>query len=187
MPSSRSSTVLAGVITTLSLGVAALAGCSASPSSYADAAEDLIEGGLADQAGLGRLTATCNTPLATARGEAFACQADTVDGKKIDFVATIVRNKKIDVSSTNLVTGSLMSRVEEAALQLLADQTGFELPFGALDCGRVSVLLDESGRLSCTMTSPDNGDRYDASVTIVELHSANPQITNFEIAATPRN
>lgn len=175
-----------GALVALVLGLGALAGCSATETGFVDAAVKLIEGDLAEQAGLGPLTATCEEPASTDVGEVFACEAETSDGGVIEFTATIAKGDKVDVGSTNLVMGSVLPKIEAAALQLLAEQAGIELPPEALDCGTESVLLDETGELPCTVISPDNGDRYDATVTIVGLDSSNPQITNFEIADTPQ-
>lgn len=175
-----------GALVALVLGLGALAGCSATESGFADAAVKLITGDLADQVGLGALTATCEKPASTDVGEVFGCQAETSDGRDIEFTATIAEGDKVDVGSTNLVMGSLLPKMEAAALQLLAEQAGIELPPEALDCGSDPMLLKESGVLLCTVVSPDNGDRYDATITIVGLDSSNPQITNFEIADTPR-
>jgi len=175
-----------GVLAALTLGLGGLVGCSATETSFAEAAVKLIEGDLAEQAGLGALSATCEEPAGTDVGETFTCEAETSDGRVIEFTATVAEGDKVDVGSTNLVLGSVLPKIESAALQLLAEQAGIELPAEALDCGTESVLLDETGVLACTVISPDNGDRYDAGITIVGLDSSNPQITNFEIADTPR-
>lgn len=45
-----------------------------------NATEDVIEGELADQIGLGELTASCSKPSSEEVGSRFLCTADTEDG-----------------------------------------------------------------------------------------------------------
>lgn len=146
------------------LALAATA-CAGSPK---DAAEEFIMGDLADQIGLGALTATCDDPGEADVGDRFDCTATTSDGGVIEFVALMEDADTVDVSSTNLILARALPAVEEGAVTALEDAVGLTLGIENFDCGEATVILDD-GTLTCTLTDPANGDLYDAIVTIEDM------------------
>jgi len=179
----RATRAILAPLALLTLLGGALGACSASSGSYADAAKKLIEGDLADQAGLGALKAECDQPAGTSVGEEFSCTAETEDGQIVSFTATIEAGNKVDVTSSNLVSGAVLGKLEEAARNALAEEVGIELGPETLDCGADTVILDDAGQMFCTFIDPDTGDEYDATITVTDLQTGDLTI---KIADAPR-
>lgn len=159
--------------------------CSASDAAYTEAAQKVITGEISEQAGLGKLEATCDKPASTEVGEQFACTATTADGATINLLATIEEDDKVNVVSTNLLTASAVEQIEDIARNALVDKYGGELGPDSLDCGSTSVVIDVSEEvLSCTFVDPANGDEYDATIDVPDL--ADIGSLTVQIADQPR-
>jgi hypothetical protein len=149
-----------------------------------NAAEDLIEGDIAEQAGLGELTADCEKPEDPEVGTFFDCTAETEDGQTILLTTEIDREDHIDVNSTNLITPQALPSFETAGTNALAEQFGVELPDGTIQCGDESVVLAADGTFVCSFEDPGNGDIYDITYEVTDIDAGD---FNLAIAETPRS
>jgi hypothetical protein len=169
--------------------MAVLAGCSGSASfsfgtgdSPEGVAEELIEGELADQIGIGALVASCESPGTEDVGTTFVCTGaagDTV----VDFAAEIDREDNVSVVTTNVVLAEDMVALESAGVQVLNDEFDLGLAEGAIDCGETAVVLAASNELTCALTDTATGDVYDTTFTITDIQSGTFDI---DVAASPR-
>jgi len=147
--------------------VAVAAGCS-STKDYSGSAKKYIEGDLSKQIGLGDLTAKCDDVASDVKvGDTFNCTADTADGVTVELVATVAAGDKVDVETTNLITADGMTVIENAAVTILEQKTGATIGAGALDCGAGPKVIDVANeKLSCVLTSPDTGSKYETTITL---------------------
>lgn len=166
--------------------VAAGGGCSFSASSGDSpraAAERLIEGDLAEQNELGKVTATCDEPADKEPGTTFECTSTSELGT-IAWLTTIEEDDKIGVKSVNLVTADALEELEAAAVGELEDQIGAEIGVENLECGDGPVILDDDGATLCALTDPASPDDvYDATLTVTDVDSGEFRIT---VADAPR-
>jgi hypothetical protein len=165
--------------------VLAAAGCGASGTNYQAAAEKLISGELASQAGLGEVTSSCDEPPEDPRaGDRFACTAATSGGAVVHFTATVEEGSKVNVESTNLITADGLQKIEQVAVEALEREVGEPLGVENFDCGDAYVVLDPTEELLvCTLTDPDSGNRYEATVDVPDLQDVST--LTVEVADTP--
>ncbi len=159
--------------------------CSASSADFQSAAEDVIEGDIAEQSTLGDLSATCEEPDDPEPGDVFACTATTEDGRTIEFTATVEEDDQVNVQSTNLITVEGLGTIEEVAVAALEAEIGETLGVENFDCGAEPVVIDlPDGTVTCALTDPANGDVYDAEVTIPSLEDVGS--LTVQVASAPR-
>ena len=120
--------------------------CSASSADFQSAAEDVIEGDIAEQSTLGDLSATCEEPDDPEPGDVFACTATTEDGRTIEFTATVEDDDQVNVQSTNLITVEGLGTIEEVAVAALEAEIGETLGVENFDCGAEPVDHRSPGR-----------------------------------------
>ena len=147
------------------------------------AAEVLIEGELADQAGLGELDATCPDVADPDVGTEFVCTATTSDGQEIEFVTLIDREDHIDVNSTNVILGGRLPEFETAGAEALGRQFGVRLPPGTIDCGDAAIVLAGPLEFVCAFNDPDTADVYDITFELPDLNSGDFSVF---VAEAPR-
>lgn len=169
------------------VGIVLLGACGdPSGSDYKSTAEDLIEGEIEEQAGLGALEASCEDPADDPEvGDTFTCTATTTTGATVEFVATVADDKKVEVETTNLITADALASVEQAAVAALEQETGLTLGVENFSCGDAAVVIDvETEYLTCALTDPSTGEVYDAQVDIESLDD----VTNLtvQVADQPR-
>jgi hypothetical protein len=159
--------------------------CSASSADFKSAAEDVIEGEIAEESTLGDLSATCEEPDDPESGDVFACTATTEDGRTIEFTATVEDDDQVNVQSTNLITVDGLGTIEEVAVAALEEEIGQPLGVENFDCGSEPVIVDvPDGTLTCALTDPGNGDVYDAEVTLPSLDDVGS--LTVQVADAPR-
>jgi hypothetical protein len=144
------------------------AACGATSANYKAAAEKAIEGDGAKT--LGKLTATCDKPLAAKPkpDDSFACTASTADGKVVKFTAKVATGNKVNVTSTNVLNDDDIAKVEEVAVKALEEEVGEPLGVENMDCGKAPIIFEAKG-LVCALTDPGDKSVYDATVTIGDL------------------
>ncbi|MEM9650481.1 MAG: hypothetical protein AAGA65_00205 [Actinomycetota bacterium] len=155
-----------------------LSGCSGSISfgtspdeRYLDAGEELIEGDLADQIGLGPLTANCvGTDLEA--GDTFDCTGTAGGLQPIRFVGTVDADEDgVNLSSTNLLLAEQVEQVEAFSASLIAEQTSVAILPEHFECADGSVIIENGGILECLLTDPTDGTVYAAPVTVEDLET----------------
>jgi hypothetical protein len=177
----RRTLVLASVVVLLA-GVGG--SCSADEADFGQTATELVEGQLADELGLGALTASCDEPGSTDVGTAFDCTATTEAGDEIRLQAEITEKDEVFVSTLNVLTAESLPGIETEAARILAEQVGIDLPAENIDCGDQSILAEPGQPFTCAVTEPDTGDVYDLSITLDDFE--NPNELQVEVAQTPR-
>ena len=181
---SRAARTAPTTLTGLALGGLIIA-CSASGTNFKTAAEKVINEEISKVAGLGQLKGLCDKPANTEVGETFECTAETEDGETIAFIATIAKEDRVEVESTNLITPDGLEQIEAIAVQALEQEIGQTLGAENFDCGRKGVVIDvEKEGLICTLTDPDSGQEYDAEVDIPDLNDISD--LTVTVADTPR-
>jgi hypothetical protein len=160
----------------LALVSVGLAGCSTSfpfgtspGDGYLAAGEELIEGELADQIGLGPLDATCSGQDLTA-GDTFQCAATPGQLTPIRFTGTV--NPDADgvfITSSNLLLAEQVEEVEAFAAGLIESQTDQVIGADDFECSDTSVIISPGEVLDCFVTVPRTGTVYDAPVTVDNL------------------
>jgi hypothetical protein len=158
--------VTVGVILLSATGCSVDVSVSFGGADAAAAAVDLIEGELADQAGIGRLDATCQEIDGPEPGDTFTCTATTEDGETIRFDAVVEEDDMVDVESVNLVTSEGLSVIEGLAVQALEENAGQTLGIENFDCGDRGLVVEPGGTIACVLTDPISGALYDATVTV---------------------
>ncbi len=165
------------------------AGCSASGEfsvgtpSVEDQTEDLIEGDIANQIGLGDLNATCTKPASDDVGSRFLCTAATEDGRTVEFQAVIEEDGAY-AETTNVIIADKVDDVEAVIVAELENASGTDLADDAVDCGDGSIIVDDQNEFVCAFTSP-SGDVFDVTVTFSGLDTDNPTF-GFQVADEPR-
>lgn len=158
--------------------VLGLAACSVSgeisigSDSPENATEDVIEDALAEQIGLGELTASCSKPASEDVGSRFLCTAVTEDGRTVEMQA-IIEDDGPFVETTNVVLAENVVPITRTILGQIEEQSGLELPDRALDCGTESLIVDESNQVVCLLTDPA-GDTFDTIITFNGLNTNDP-------------
>ena len=155
-----------------------LSGCSVSgeisigSESPEEATEDVIEGELAEQIGLGELTASCSKPTSEDVGSRFLCTATTEDGRTIELQA-VIEDDGPYVETTNVVLDKNLGRIVAAVLTEIENLSGVDLADDALDCGSESLIVDASNQAVCEITDP-TGEVFDTIITFNGLDTDSP-------------
>lgn len=154
-----------------------LAGCSGSfdffssagDAAFLEAGEELIEGQLAEDIGLGPLTATC-TGNGLGAGDTFDCSASAGQLTPIRFTGTIDDDEEsVVITSTNLLLAAQVEEVEAFAAGLLQEQTTRTVSPEDFECADSSVIISSGEVLDCVVTDPSDGTVFEAPVTIESL------------------
>lgn len=127
--------------------------------------EAVIERQIAEQVGLGELEASCDQPDEATVGESFACSATTQSGETMKLTATFEEEDRILVVPTNVVMGEEMELVEAEAADVLGPEVGATIDPSAVECPDTSVVLDDEGRFTCTITDVDSGTTFELTAT----------------------
>jgi hypothetical protein len=158
-----------------------LAACSASVSfggaDAQDAAVVLIEGELADQAGLGSLDVECDEVDDPAVGDSFACTGTTGTGEVIRFAAEVTSEDGteadgVDVNSVNLLAPSNVPGLVDQAAQVLGEDVGIALTADDLVCPADAIVVQVDSTVACELTDPTNGDVFVATITFTDPETA---------------
>ncbi len=169
--------VAIGVLLSLSL-----AGCLSSGDdetgqvfSPREAAEELIAGPVANEVGLGPLTASCPEMNGADAGDVFPCTAATETQREISIDATIMASGQVELTTTNVITGDALPSFEQAAVSALnatlADTLTSPLLPTAIDCGDTTVVLADDRMMICALTDPTTQQIFDVSLTINDIES----------------
>jgi hypothetical protein len=147
-------------------------------------AEDLIEGQLATDFGLGEITATCAEPANNDPGATFTCTSPT-DFGEVEWLATMADEKTVEVESVNLVTKEILPQIEQAAVTSLENQLGVPLGVENFDCGVNPVVLTAELTMVCALTDPADASLvYDATLAFTDLETGSFDV---EVAEQPRS
>jgi hypothetical protein len=120
-----------------------------------EAAEELIAGPLASEAGLGPLVASCPEMTGATVGDVFPCTAAT----------------ETQLTTTNVIKGAALPSFEQAAVDALNATVDVSLGYDAVDCGEVSVVLAGDRMMICTLTDPQTQQIFDISLTIDDIEA----------------
>lgn len=134
-----------------------------------ETATAVIETEIADQVGLGELTADCEEPENPVVGETFACSATTESGELIRLTVEFEDDDRIFVLPTNVLLGDDMPLVEAEAAQVLGDEIGVEIDASDVDCGDDSRVMDANDQMTCTITDTSSGTTFELVVTLTEF------------------
>ena len=144
---------------------------SADDRRYLQAGEELIEGELADQIGLGALVARCEGRGLEA-GDAFGCTGTPTGRRPIEFVATVSADGEgVDLTSTNLLLADQVEQIETFAASLIADDTGLPIGDEHFECADTSVVVGPGEVLDCLVTDPVADTIHTVAVTVDDLDS----------------
>lgn len=160
--------------------------CSASTTNYRSAAQEVIEGEIADQAALGELKASCDEPAGTEVGTTFPCTAQTPDGETIEVSAVIAEDDKVQVETTNLILATGLRQIEKISVAALEREVGGTLGVENFTCGDTALVIDVTSEvMTCILTDPDSGEEYDAAVDIPGLDRI--EDLSVQVSDTPRS
>jgi len=143
----------------------AAVGLGACSGSAADTGEAVIQDQLAEEIGLGELDATCNEPEGLSEGETFTCSATTADGQTIEFLGTMTSDDEFEVVTTNLLVASDVVAIREEGARVLSEEVGATIVPEDIECADGSIVLDDAGDFSCTITDTGTGDVYELTVS----------------------
>ncbi|MEM9655219.1 MAG: hypothetical protein AAGA65_24220 [Actinomycetota bacterium] len=164
------------------LGLVAI-GCGSDPPEEETAptirmtTEALIEAEVTGPAALGALTPACpeiNSETA-AVGTTFQCTATTGDERVLTLLATIGEDGRVQVTTTNVITGPALPSFERAAVEALNTTVQSSLEESAIDCGEETVVLplDQNGQalLVCALFDPVAEATYDVTLSISDIEA----------------
>lgn len=162
---SLSSPTLLAILTVAGIGLLAACGGDA-----AQSGETLIETELAEQLGIGDLTASCDQPADSEIGTEFRCTATTEDDRVVEFLGVFTSEDEIFVSPTNVLTQNEMVTLREQAAAVLSPEVGVDIDPAWIECPADDPLflgggVDE-GIVECIINDPQTGSRYDLTVTL---------------------
>jgi hypothetical protein len=164
------------------VGAAAVA-CSADEGEFAAAAENAIEGDLAENLELGTLSADCAEPESTEDGTPFACTAETADGATVEVRAVIDGDDQVVVNAVNVIPADGLGALEAEAARTLADQVGQPLPAESIDCGAEPIVVRIGEPITCALTHPGSGEVHDATIVFDDYERDSFTV---ELAQAPR-
>jgi hypothetical protein len=141
------------------------------------ATEDAIKGDLADQIGLGVLTASCSESGSGDIGSTFPCSSETEDGRTIEWQA-VIEATGCYVETTNVVLVDNLAPIAATIITQIESQVGIDLADDALDCGTESLIVDAANQVVCQLTHP-GGDVFDTVVTFNGLDTDNKTFDFF--------
>ncbi len=155
----RISRVCASVLVVAGLGLASCGG------SAAETGENVIQDQLAEEIGLGELDATCNEPDGLDEGETFTCTATSSDGQTIEFLGTMTSDDEFSIVTTNLLVADDVVAIREEGARVLSEEVGATILPDDIECAEGSIVLDDVGDFSCTITDTGTGDVYDLTIS----------------------
>lgn len=168
---------------TLVFPLALVTACSPDETDFSDAAQEAIEGDLADSLQLGDLDADCEDPSSTDEGSTFTCTATTDGGESIDVSAVIEGDDRVVVNAVNVIAAADVPNLETEAARVLTEQVGQELPAENIDCGDETLVLQVGEPVVCALTDPESGDVFDATIVFENLEDGSFTV---EVASAPR-
>ena len=133
-------------------------------------AEEMIAGPVADQAGLGPLTAAC-PDVAVAVGTAFDCTATTEDQRTVAIGGVINDQGRVELITRNVITSGALPSFERAAAQALNDTVGSRLADDAVDCGEQTVVFGQEQVMVCALLDPHTQKTFDITLTIADIEA----------------
>ncbi len=142
-----------------------------------NATEDFIEDSLAEEIGLGELTANCSKPATEDTGTRFLCTAATEDGETIEFQA-LVEDDGSFVESTNVVLAKNFPEISATLIAEVEELSGVDLEDDALDCGTKSLVVDDENQIVCQLTDPI-GEVFETTITFKGLDTDNATFDFF--------
>ena len=157
--------------------VAVGAGCSFGDTPNG-VAEELIEGQLAEEYGLGEIDAVCEVPPNSDEGTTFTCTADAEIGLT-RWGAEMISEDTVQIRPLNLLNDEEIGILEEAAIV----QLGVTIDAENMDCGVGPILLADDLSIPCALTDPTTGDVFDATVQITDLETGGLEV---QLSDTPR-
>lgn len=144
-------------------GALALAACGGDAT---ETAEAVIETEIAEQMGLGELTATCEEPPNRDIGTTYDCTATTADGQTVTLLSRFTEEDRIFVLPSNVIVASEVPLLKEQAAALLGPEVGVEIDPASIECpDGDSIVLSEAGTIDCTILTPD-GVLFPLTVTL---------------------
>jgi len=155
---------------TVLLAVSVASTLAACGGDAAQTGEVLIETELADQLGLGELSASCDQPADSEIGTEFRCTAATTDDQVVEFLGVYTGEEEIYVAPTNVLTQDEMVIVREQTAAVLSPEVGVDIDPTWIECPSDDPLflggpVDE-GIVECIISDPATGERYDLTVTL---------------------
>jgi hypothetical protein len=145
-------------------------------------AVELIEGELAEEAGLGEVTATCEEPPNSDPGTTFECTSNS-DYGEIRWSAEMIDEETVNVTSVNFLSVADVVTLEESAVVALEGQYGISIGTENFDCGEEPIVLGDDLTVLCAATDPITGDVHDAEITFIDLQTGNFDVV---VAEQPR-
>lgn len=142
-----------------------------------NATEDFIEDSLAEQIGLGELTANCSKPTTEDVGTRFLCTAATEGGETIEFQAVVEADGSF-VETTNVVLAGSLPEISATLIDEVEELSGLELSDDALDCGTKSLVVDDQNQIVCELTDPI-GEVFETTITFKGLDTDNSTFDFF--------
>lgn len=128
------------------------------------AAEKLIEGDLGTQLELELTDAECDGPTSGTAGEEFSCTAQTADGATVRFGVEFDTDDDFFAYATNVVVSDDLDTIEQDAATVLSPQVGVTIDPADISCPDETTVLSGDA-LSCEITDPATGDRFELAVT----------------------
>lgn len=136
----------------------------------AQAAEQLIAGPLAEQVGLGPLTADCPDMAGATGGDVFPCTAATETDRLLTVDAAILPTGQVELSTTNVILGSALPSFEQSAVDAINKvRPDANLATGAVECGDTSVVLPDDRMMICELTDPRTEQIFEVSLTVDDI------------------
>ncbi len=172
--------------------VAVLSGCLDSGGAGDDAVvltpgqatEQLIVGPLAEQVGLGPLTASCPDMTGAKAGDVFPCTAATGTDRLLNVDAAILPSGQVELSTTNVILGSALPSFEQSAVDAINKvRPDANLATGAVECGDTSVVLPDDRMMICRLTDPRTAQVFDVSLTVEDIEGRQFSLV---VASQPR-
>ncbi len=134
------------------------------------AAEQLIVGPLAEQVGLGPLTASCPDMSSAKGGDVYPCTAATDTDRVLNVDAAILDTGQVELSTTNVILASALPSFEQSAVDAINKvRPDANLATGAVACGRSSVVLPDDRMMICELTDPRTGQIFNVSLTVEDI------------------
>ncbi|MDH3300899.1 MAG: hypothetical protein OES24_10370 [Acidimicrobiia bacterium] len=136
------------------------------------AAEQLIVGPLAEQVGLGPLTASCPDMNGATGGDVFPCAAATDTDRLLNVDAAILPTGQVELSTTNVILGSALPSFEQSAVEAINKvRPDANLDTGAVECGENSVVLPDDRMMICELTDPRTEQVFEVSLTVDDIEA----------------
>ena len=163
-----------GFVSGLLLAALGIVGCSSAAVDQPEAGikgdvEKLLAGSLAEEAGLGPLSADCDTPPPLEVGQQWKCTGTTSDGGVVEVQASINDEGHIELLTTNLISEVALPQFERVAASNLNNEVGTSLPADSISCGDAPILLGADMEVDCVVSMPSSGLEYDMVMRVTDL------------------